>query len=149
MSLLKRVTSSDVAEPPPGTFSQCLVAGETIYVSGQHAGTDDGGVGGDGSMLSQATIALGKIKALIEAAGGAMADIAKLTVYVTDISGRGVGMDAVRSFIEDINGTFAVRVEEPNSTVLKSVPAHFVIILPENRFQRIDVPLSALTTQVA
>jgi signal transduction histidine kinase len=69
---------------------------------------------------------------------------------VTDISGRGVGMDAVRSFIEEINGTFAVRVDEPNSTVLKSVPAHFVIILPENRFQRIDAPgATGLTTQVA
>jgi enamine deaminase RidA (YjgF/YER057c/UK114 family) len=98
MSLLKRVTSKDVAEPPPGTFSQCLVAGDTIYVSGQHAGTDDGGVGGDGSMLSQATIALGKIKALIEAAGGMMADIAKLTVYVTDISGRAQISEARRKF---------------------------------------------------
>jgi signal transduction histidine kinase len=62
---------------------------------------------------------------------------------VTDISGRGMGMDAVRSFIEDINGTFAVRVDEPNSTALKAVPAHFVIILPENRFQRIDAPIPA------
>ncbi|HET9238271.1 MAG TPA: 7TM diverse intracellular signaling domain-containing protein [Oligoflexus sp.] len=69
---------------------------------------------------------------------------------VNDISGRGMGMDAVRSFIEDINGTFAVRVDEPNSTVLKSVPAHFVMILPENRFQRIDAPtLVTPTTQVA
>ena len=67
MSLLKRITAGGVTEPPPGTFSQCLVAGDMIYVSGQHAGTDDGGVGGDGSMLSQATIALEKIKALVEA----------------------------------------------------------------------------------
>jgi two-component system chemotaxis sensor kinase CheA len=69
---------------------------------------------------------------------------------VTDISGRGMGMDAVRSFIEEINGTFAVRVDEPNSTVLTSVPAHFVIILPENRFQRIDAPAALVPTpQVA
>jgi enamine deaminase RidA (YjgF/YER057c/UK114 family) len=98
MSLLKRVHSRDVAEPPPGTFSQCLVAGDTIYVSGQHAGTDDGGVGGDGTMVSQATIALGKIAALLEAAGATMADVAKLTVYVTDIAQRAQVSEARRNF---------------------------------------------------
>ena len=97
MSLLKRIRSRDVAEPPPGTFSQCLVAGDTIFVSGQHAGTDDG-VGGDGSVFSQATIALGKIKALLEAAGAMMADVAKLTVYVTDISKRAEISEARRKF---------------------------------------------------
>ena len=98
MSLLKRVHSREVAEPPPGTFSQCLVAGDTIFVSGQHAGTDGGGVGGDGTMLAQATIALGKIKALLEAAGATMADVAKLNVYVTDISGRAQIGEARRKF---------------------------------------------------
>jgi 2-iminobutanoate/2-iminopropanoate deaminase len=98
MSLLKRIHSREVAEPLPGTYSHCLVAGDTIYVSGQHAGTSDGGVGGDGSMLSQATIALGKIKALLEAAGATMADVAKLNVYVTDISGRAQIGEARRKF---------------------------------------------------
>ncbi len=98
MSLLKRVHSKEVTEPPPGTFSQCLVAGETVFVSGQHAGTDDGGIGGDGSMLSQAMIALGKIKALLEAAGATMADVAKLTVYVTDMSKRPDISEARRKF---------------------------------------------------
>src|SRR5476651_1176078 len=88
MSLLKRITSPDVAEPPPKSFSQCLVAGDTIYVSGQLARLEDGSIGGDGSMLSQATIALGRIKALLEAAGATMDDVAKLTIYVTDISKR-------------------------------------------------------------
>lgn len=88
MSLLKRVVSNAVPEPPPETFSQCLVAGDLIFVSGQHAGTADGGVGGDGSMLSQATIALEKIEALLQAAGASMDDVARLTCYVTDIGKR-------------------------------------------------------------
>jgi 2-iminobutanoate/2-iminopropanoate deaminase len=88
MSLLKRITSREVAEPPPKSFSQCLVAGDTIYVSGQLARNEDGSIGGDGSMLSQATIALGRIKALLEAAGASMDDVAKLTIYCTDITKR-------------------------------------------------------------
>jgi len=98
MSLLKRVHSPQVAEPPPATFSQCLVAGEAIFVSGQHAGNDDGGIGGDGTMLSQATIAFGRIKALLEAAGATMDDVAKLNVYVTDITQRAQVGEARRKF---------------------------------------------------
>jgi 2-iminobutanoate/2-iminopropanoate deaminase len=98
MSLLKRIQSKEVAEPQPGTFSQCLVAGDTIFVAGQTAGTAAGGVGGDGSMFSQAMICFTKIKALLEAAGAVMADIAKLTVYVTDISKRAEITEARRKF---------------------------------------------------
>jgi enamine deaminase RidA (YjgF/YER057c/UK114 family) len=98
MSLLKRIQSKDVAEPPPGTFSQCLVAGDTFFVAGQTAGTADGGVGGDGSMFAQAMICFTKIKALLEAGGAVMADIAKLTVYVTDISKRAEVTEARRKF---------------------------------------------------
>jgi 2-iminobutanoate/2-iminopropanoate deaminase len=100
MSLLKRVQSREVAEPPPGTFSQCLVGGGMVYVAGQHAGTAEGGIGGDGTMLSQATLALAKIKALVEAAGAMMSDVAKLTVFVTDISQRAAVSEARRAFFK-------------------------------------------------
>ena len=100
MSLLKRVQNRDVAEPPPETYSQCLTGGGMVYVSGQHAGTAGGGVGGDGTMVSQAKIALGKIKTLVESAGAMMSDIAKLTIYVTDISQRAGVSEARRAYFK-------------------------------------------------
>jgi enamine deaminase RidA (YjgF/YER057c/UK114 family) len=100
MSLLKRVQSREVPEPPPDTFSQCLVGGGMIYVAGQHAGTADGGIGGDGTMVSQAKLALGKIKTLVEAAGAMMSDVAKLTVYVTDMSQRAGVTEARRAYFK-------------------------------------------------
>ena len=95
MSLLKRVQPRDVPEPPPETFSQCLVGGGVIYVSGQTAGNGDGTIAGDGTLGSQAEIALQRIKLLVEAAGGMMSDVAKLTVYVTDMSQR-AGLNQAR-----------------------------------------------------
>jgi enamine deaminase RidA (YjgF/YER057c/UK114 family) len=86
VSALRRVTSALVPEAPPGTFSQCIVAGDTIYVSGQHAGGPGGRIEGGADMAGQARAALAKIRALLEACGASMADVAKLTVYVTDIS---------------------------------------------------------------
>lgn len=86
--MIRKVTTPAVPEPPPGTYTNCFVANGTIYVAGQHAGAPGGGLLGDGSMTDQARQALKKIKALVEAAGGRMSDVVKLTVFVTDISKR-------------------------------------------------------------
>jgi enamine deaminase RidA (YjgF/YER057c/UK114 family) len=87
MPAIRAITSPSVAEPPPGLFSNCLVVGDTIHVSGQHAGTPDGAVGGS-SMLEQAREALRRVLALIQAAGGTADDVVKLTVYICDMARR-------------------------------------------------------------
>ena len=51
-------------------------------------------------MRSQATIALSKVKALLEAAGASMDDVAKLNVYVTDITQRAEIGEARRQFFD-------------------------------------------------
>ena len=94
----RRVTAPGVPEPPAGLFSNCLVAGDTIYVSGQHAGGAGGAPEGDRSMAGQTRTTLAKIKALVEAAGASMADIVKLTVYTTDISQRAAISEGRRGF---------------------------------------------------
>ena len=68
---------------------------------------------------------------------------------VTDISGRGVGMDAVRSFIEEINGTFDIELAEPKSEVLGAIAAHFVMILPDTYFQRMEALQERSATDAA
>jgi reactive intermediate/imine deaminase len=95
---IQRITTGTVPEPPPGLFSNCLRAGETIYVSGQHAGEPDGSIAGDGSVADQARRALTKLKALIEASGATMDDVVKLTVYLTDVSKRAEVSEARREF---------------------------------------------------
>jgi len=96
--MFQRITTPKVSEPPPGLFSQALRAGDTLYISGQHAGAPGGGVLGDGTMEDQARQALRKIQALVEAAGGTMANVIKLTVFVTDVARRGEVSAARREF---------------------------------------------------
>jgi len=69
-TLARRVTTPQVPEPPAGLFSNCLVVGDTVYISGQHAGLPGGGTAGDGTVLDQARHSLRKVIALVEAAGG-------------------------------------------------------------------------------
>jgi enamine deaminase RidA (YjgF/YER057c/UK114 family) len=80
MNGIVRATSSEVSEPPAGTWSNCLVANGVAYLAGMTARGDD--------EYTQAKAIFTKIKHLVEAAGGGMADIVKVTIFVTDIKER-------------------------------------------------------------
>lgn len=83
MSSITRATSPHVDEPQPGTWSNCLVVGGIAYIAGMTAR------GGDLSdEYTQSKAIFGKIRHLIEAAGGTMADIVTVTIFVTDIGQR-------------------------------------------------------------
>jgi enamine deaminase RidA (YjgF/YER057c/UK114 family) len=85
---MQRVTSPHVKEPPPGTWSNCRVYGNQVFVAGMTAGDGKGGVLGDGSTYSQAKETFTKIKHFMEAAGGTMNDIIRVDIYVTDMKQR-------------------------------------------------------------
>ena len=84
---MQRVTSPHVKEPAPGTWSNCRVFGNQVFVAGMVARDGSGVIGGD-SMYDQAKAIFGKIKHLMEAAGGTMDDIVKVDIFVTDIKRR-------------------------------------------------------------
>jgi 2-iminobutanoate/2-iminopropanoate deaminase len=86
-SRITRATSPDVPEPQPGTWSNCLLVNGVAYVAGMIARGKDGKIL-EGDEYEQARMIFAKIKSLVEAAGGAMADVVKVTIFVTDIRQR-------------------------------------------------------------
>jgi ligand-binding sensor domain-containing protein/PAS domain-containing protein len=54
---------------------------------------------------------------------------------VTDISGRGVGMTAVKSFLEENGCSIEIRLKNPCDTNLGFAPLEFIIMLPAHFFQ--------------
>ena len=66
-----------------------VTGAETIlYLSGQVAYDDKGGVAHPGDFKAQARAALQAVKAQVEAGGGTMANIVKVNTYLTDIRHR-------------------------------------------------------------
>lgn len=93
MSSIVRVSSPQVPDPPPETWSNCLVEGGIAYVAGMTAS------GGDlTDEYTQAKAIFTKIRHLVEAAGGSMADIVTVTIFVTDITVREKVWQARREF---------------------------------------------------
>ena len=92
MSSIVRASSPEVPEPPAGTWSNCLVVNGIAYIAGMTAR------GSEGDEYAQSRAIFGKIRHLVEAAGGSMADIVKVTIFVTDISQREKVWQARREF---------------------------------------------------
>jgi len=82
---IQRITSPDVAEPPPGRWSNALRIGDTLFISGTVSRAPDGVAIQGKNEYEQGKIIFGKIRHLVEAAGGAMSDVVKVTIYVVDI----------------------------------------------------------------
>lgn len=94
MSSIVRATTPEVPEPPTGTWSNCLVANGIAYIAGMTAGGSE--TAGDEYMQAKAIFT--KIRHLVEAAGGSMADVMKVTIFVTDITQREQVWRARREF---------------------------------------------------
>ena len=75
---IRRVTSPHVPEPPPERWSNCLVSDGIAYVSGMTARGTDPAVLTKMDEYEQAKLIFNKIKGMVEAAGGAMADVVKV-----------------------------------------------------------------------
>ena len=86
MAKMRTITSPKVAEPPPGRWSNCKLVGDHVFIAGLVA--SDPGKPVPSGEYAQAKRIFEKIKDLIEAAGGAMNDIARVRIFVTDIKNR-------------------------------------------------------------
>ncbi len=84
----KVIQSSKLPDPPRGgAFSAGMEApaGRTIYVSGMVSMDADGNVVGEGDVKLQTETVLENVNAALEAAGGTLRDVVKITVFIRDM----------------------------------------------------------------
>lgn len=77
---------TDSAPAAIGPYSQATRAGNTVFFSGQIPLDPATGNVVDGGIEAQARRAFDNLKAVAEAAGGSMADIVRVGLYLTDLS---------------------------------------------------------------
>ncbi|OGA18522.1 MAG: reactive intermediate/imine deaminase [Betaproteobacteria bacterium RIFCSPLOWO2_12_FULL_63_13] len=79
------VISTDSAPAAIGTYSQAVRAGNTVYLSGQ-IGLDPASGELVAGVEAQINRVFTNLRAVAEAAGGSLADVVKLNVYLTDLA---------------------------------------------------------------
>ena len=72
-----------------GTYSQAVRSGDTVYVSGQLAIDPATGHLVTGDIDAEIRRVFDNLKAIANAAGGSLANVAKLSVFLTDVANAG------------------------------------------------------------
>ena len=81
----KKPITTDKAPAPVGPYSQGIIAGCLLFVSGQIPLYPDTGKLVMGNFRAAARRAMENLKAIVEASGASMGDVVKVTVYIRDI----------------------------------------------------------------
>jgi 2-iminobutanoate/2-iminopropanoate deaminase len=112
---IERMAAKAVFDPPAYSQTMKVTGAETVvFISGQVDYDQQGKPGHPGDFSAQARATYAALKAQVEAAGGTLANVVKLTTYLTDIRHR----SKLASIREDFFGKKA-----PPSTLVGVVTA--------------------------
>lgn len=81
---METVNTPDAPEPG-GHYSQAIVHGDFVFVSGQLPIHPDTGKKETGPIESQASLVLANLKTILEAAGSSLDHVVKTTIYIQDM----------------------------------------------------------------
>lgn len=82
----KSIIHTDQAPAAIGPYSQAVRVGGTVYLSGQIPLVPATGALLEGDIAAQSRQVFDNMKAVCAAAGGSLADIARLGIYLTDLA---------------------------------------------------------------
>jgi len=81
-----KIVQTPDAPLPGGHYSQAIVHGGLVYVSGQLPIDPETRERGRGSIREQTELVLSNLAAILEAAGSRRDRVLKVTIYISDIS---------------------------------------------------------------
>jgi len=81
----REIITTDKAPQAIGTYSQAVKVGTTVYLSGQIPLVPETMEMVDGDMAAQIRRVFDNLQAVAQAAGGSLADIVKLNIFLTDL----------------------------------------------------------------
>lgn len=84
--MAKTIINTDKAPQAIGTYSQAVKVNNTVYLSGQIPLIPETMEMVDGDIEAQIRRVFDNLTAVCEAAGGKLQDIAKLNIFLTDLS---------------------------------------------------------------
>ena len=82
----RTIIQTDNAPQAIGTYSQAVQVGQTVYLSGQIPLIPETMEMVSGEMEAQIVRVFDNLTGVAEAAGGSLADIVKLNIFLTDLS---------------------------------------------------------------
>ncbi len=99
--MTKQVIKTDKAPQAIGTYSQAVRVDSTVYLSGQIPLVPETMEIVQGDVSAQIERVFENLKAVVEAAGGTLANVVKLTVYLTDLANFAHVNEVMTSYFQE------------------------------------------------
>jgi len=115
----RRIIQTDAAPQAIGAYSQAVVAGRTLYVSGQIPLVPETMEIDDGDIGAKIRRVFRNVQAVVEAAGGRLDQVSKLNVYLTDLANFPVVNEVLAEFFDE---PFPARAVVGVAALPKGVP---------------------------
>lgn len=99
--MTRRIIQTDAAPQAIGAYSQAVVSGGTLYVSGQIPLVPETMEIDDGDIDALIRRVFNNVTAVVEAAGGRLEQVVKLNVYLTDLGNFPVVNEVLADFFDE------------------------------------------------
>ena len=126
MSRQRTIIQTKSAPEAIGTYSQAVKVGDTVYLSGQIPLVPDTMELVSGNMETQIIQVFENLKAVAEAAGGCLADITKLNIFLTDLSHFALVNEVMAKYF---NQPYPARAAVGVASLPKDVPVEMDAIM--------------------
>lgn len=126
---MNKIISSSKAPAPIGPYNQAVLAGNTLYVSGQIAINPENGQLETDNLEQETTRVMSNLKAILQEAGMDFSDVVKCSIFISDMNQFG-----------KINALYGKYFDEANAPARETVQ---VARLPKD----VNVEISAIAVK--
>lgn len=109
-----------------GTYSQAVKVGDTVYMSGQIPLVPETMTVVEGDFSTQVRRVFDNLSAVAEAAGGSLQDIAKLNIFLTDLSYFGTVNEIMAEYFQQ---PYPARAAVGVASLPKDVPVEMDAVM--------------------
>ena len=117
--MTRRVIQTDAAPQAIGAYSQAVITGETLYVSGQIPLVPETMAVDEGDIGAKIRRVFANVQAVVEAGGGRLEQVVKLNVYLTDLDNFPVVNEVLAEYFDE---PFPARAVVGVAALPKGVP---------------------------
>ena len=122
------LSSPKIAKVAGAPYSSGTKVGNLLFTAGMVSLNEKGEIVGRGDIRAQTRQVLDNVKAIVEAGGGKMTDIAKTTVYITDLANFAAMNEVYKTyFASDPPARATVKADLVNKDFLVEIDAFAVV----------------------
>ena len=122
------LSSPKIAKVAGAPYSSGTKVGNLLFTAGMVSLNEKGEIVGRGDIRAQTRQVLDNVKAIVEAGGGKMTDIAKTTVYITDLANFAAMNEVYKTYFpSDPPARATVKADLVNKDFLVEIDAFAVL----------------------